>query len=67
MEKRDRGDDPANADWHWAVVEPDGKIGMSGSGRRDQETSLCAECHTKARVNDCVFGRGTEMKVTPIK
>ena len=67
MEKRARGYDAANADWHWAVIEPDGKIGMSGSGRRDQDTALCAECHVKARVNDFVFGRGTEMKVTPIK
>jgi hypothetical protein len=67
MEKRARGYDAPNADWRWAVIEPDGKIGMSGSGRRDQDTALCAECHVKARVNDFVFGRGTEMKVTPIK
>jgi hypothetical protein len=67
MEKRAHGYDAANGDWHWAVVEPDGKLGMSGSGRRDEETSLCAECHAKARVNDFVFGRGTAMKVTPVK
>ena len=67
MEKRARGYDAAHADWHWAVIEPDSAVGMSGSGRRDQETALCAECHVKARVNDFVFGRGTEMKVTQIK
>jgi hypothetical protein len=66
MEKRARGYDTANADWHWTVIEPDGKVGMSGSGRRDLETFVCAECHAKARANDLVFGRGTEMKVTPV-
>jgi hypothetical protein len=67
MEKRARGYDPANADWHWAVVEPDGKVTMSGAGRPQLETALCAECHARARTNDFVFGRGTDMKVRPIQ
>lgn len=67
MEKRARGYDPANADWHWAVVEADGRVSMTGTGRREHETFLCADCHAKAKVNDYLFGRGTTLKVTPVK
>ena len=66
MEKRARGYDPAGGDWHWAVVEADGKVSMSGTGRREHETFLCADCHAKAKVNDYLFGRGTTLKVTPV-
>lgn len=67
MEKRARGYDAANGDWHWAVIEADGKVSMSGSGRRELETFVCADCHARARANDLVFGTETEMKLTPGK
>jgi hypothetical protein len=66
MEKRGRGYNAPYADWHWAVVEPDGKVSMSGKGANSEETFVCAECHVRARVNDFMYGRGTEMKVAPI-
>lgn len=67
MEKRRRGYDTANNDWHYAVVNPDGKVAMSGSGKDGSPTQFCAACHESAKVNDYVFGNGTTMKVTPVK
>lgn len=66
MEKRGKGYDPANDDWHYAVVNPDGTVAMSGSGREGHATQFCAGCHESAKVNDYVFGKGTVMKVKPV-
>jgi len=65
MEKRKKGYDPANSDWHYAVVNPDGTVAMSGSGKAGSSTQFCAGCHMSAKVNDFVFGNGTIMKVKP--
>jgi len=67
MEKRKKGYDPANNDWHYAIINPDGTVAMSGSGKAGSSTQFCAGCHLSAKVNDYVFGNGTIMKVTPIK
>jgi len=67
MEKRKKGYDAANNDWHYAVVNPDGTVAMSGSGKDGSPTQFCAACHESAKVNDFVFGNGTIMKVTPVK
>ncbi|MBI4607789.1 MAG: cytochrome P460 family protein [Candidatus Rokubacteria bacterium] len=67
MEKRRKGYDAANNDWHYALVNPDGEVAMSGSGKDGSPTQFCAACHESAKVNDYVFGNGTTLKVTPIK
>ena len=63
MEKRRRGYDPQRGDWHYAMVNPDGRVAMSGSGDPAFQTHLCAECHDSSKVNDYVFGTKTRMKV----
>jgi hypothetical protein len=65
MEKRKQGYDPDHADWHYAVVAPDGSVSMSGSGKEGSPTAFCAACHQQAKANDYVFGNGTTMKVKP--
>ena len=40
MEKRRKGYDPAHNDWHYAMVNPDGTVGMSGTGQPDSATGL---------------------------
>lgn len=67
MEKRKKGYDPANADWHYAVVAPDGRVAMTGSGKAGSPTQFCAACHQSAKANDYVFGNGTTMKVKPVQ
>lgn len=67
MEKRKKGYDAANSDWHYAIVNPDGTVAMSGSGKKGSATEFCAACHRAAKVNDYVFGNGTVMKVKPVK
>ncbi|HXG04072.1 MAG TPA: cytochrome P460 family protein, partial [Candidatus Binatia bacterium] len=67
MEKRKKGYDAANADWHYAVVAPDGGIAMTGSGKAGSPTQFCAACHQAAKANDYVFGTGTTMKVKPVQ
>lgn len=66
MEKRKKGYDVANGDWHYATVGPDGAVTMSGSGKEGSPTQFCAACHQAAKVNDYVFGVGTTMKVKPV-
>ncbi len=66
MEKRARGYDAANGDWHWAVVLPDGAVAMTGNGKAGSPTQFCGACHQQAKVNDYVFGNGTTMKVKPV-
>jgi hypothetical protein len=65
MEKRGRGCDADHADWHWAVLDPDGTVPMTGSGKEASPTHFCAACHGAAKANDYVFGNGTTMKVKP--
>lgn len=65
MEKRKNGYDPDHADWHYAVVDPDGSVSLSGSGKQGSPTAFCAACHQQAKANDYVFGNGTTMKVKP--
>jgi hypothetical protein len=66
MEKRAKGYDGANGDWHYAVVMPDGAVAMTGSGKAGSPTQFCGACHQAAKVNDYVFGNGTTMKVKPV-
>jgi hypothetical protein len=66
MEKRKKGYDAANGDWHYAIVAPDGTVQMAGSGKADHPTNFCAVCHQQAKANDYVFGNGTTMKVKPV-
>jgi len=67
MEKRKKGYDTANSDWQYAIVNLDGSVAMSGSGKKGSSTEFCAACHRAAKVNDYVFGNGTVMKVKPVK
>ncbi len=67
MEKRRKGYDAGNGDWHYAVVMPDGAVAMTGSGKAGSPTQYCGACHQMAKANDYVFGNGTIMKVTPVK
>jgi Cytochrome P460 len=66
MEKRAKGYDSANGDWHYAVVMPDGAVAMTGNGKAGSSTQFCGACHQQAKVNDYVFGNGTTMKVKPV-
>jgi len=66
MEKRKNGYDRAHGDWHYAIVDPDGTVTMTGSGMEQSPTAFCAACHQQAKANDYVFGRGTTMKVKPV-
>ncbi|MBI3637790.1 MAG: cytochrome P460 family protein [Candidatus Rokubacteria bacterium] len=66
MEKRAKGYDSANGDWHYAVVMPDGAVAVTGDGRAGSPTQLCGACHQAAKANDYVFGSGTTMKVKPV-
>ena len=65
MEKRAKGYDAQNADWHYAMVDPSGAVTMSGNGKQGSPTQFCAACHQSAKANDYVFGNGTVMKVKP--
>lgn len=65
MEKRGKGYDRANGDWHYAIVDPAGTVTMAGSGAQKSPTQFCAACHQQAKANDYVFGNGTTMKVKP--
>ena len=66
MEKRAKGHDPANGDWHYAVVMPDGAVAMTGNGKAGSPTQFCGACHQAAKGNDYVFGNGTTVKVKPV-
>ena len=63
MEKRKKGYDAANGDWHYAMLDPAGAVQMSGNGETGAATNFCAACHQSAKANDYVFGNGTTMKV----
>ncbi|MGQ0544485.1 MAG: cytochrome P460 family protein [Betaproteobacteria bacterium] len=65
MEKRKKGYDAANGDWHYAVLDPKGAVQMTGSGKAGASTQFCSQCHQAAKANDYVFGNGTTMKVKP--
>lgn len=65
MEKRKKGYDAANGDWHYAVLGADGAVQMTGSGEAGSPTQFCAACHRSAKANDYVFGNATTMKVQP--
>jgi hypothetical protein len=67
MEKRKKGYDSPNADWHDAVLGPDGSVQMTGDGKAGASTQFCPQCHRSAKANDYVFGNGTTMKVQPVK
>jgi hypothetical protein len=66
MEKRAKGYDAANGDWHYAVVMPGGAVAMAGDGKAGSPTQFCGACHRAAKVNDYVFGNGTTMKVEKV-
>ena len=66
MEKRAKGYDSTNGDWHYAVVMPEGAVAMTGNGKAGSPTQFCGACHQSAKVNDYVFGNGTTMKVKPV-
>ncbi len=44
-----QGFDPANNDWFWANMTPEGQIMAEG------KVAACAACHGGARANDFVF------------
>ncbi len=41
--------DPANADWFWANITPEGQVNAEG------QVAGCLSCHSSARDNDFVF------------
>jgi hypothetical protein len=65
MEKRGEGYDRAHENWHYAVVNPNGAVSLSGSGHDRSPTQFCSACHAMAKANDYVFGNGTIMRVKP--
>jgi len=65
MEKRGEGYDRAHENWHYAVVNPNGAVSLSGSGHERSPTQFCSACHAMAKANDYVFGNGTIMRVKP--
>ena len=40
MEKRKNGYDRAHGDWHYAIVDPDGTVTMTGSGMEQSPTAF---------------------------
>src|SRR5262245_28220200 len=65
MEKRGEGYDRTHENWHYAVVNPNGAVSLSGSGHERSPTRFCSACHAMAKANDYVFGNGTMMSVRP--
>jgi hypothetical protein len=57
MEKMPAGYDPANGDWRYLVIAPDGGvIGVSAADGPDPRMSQCAACHAAApRGQDRLF------------
>ena len=41
MEKRTEGYDPADGDWHYAVVMTDGAVAMTGNGKAGSPAQFC--------------------------
>lgn len=66
MEKRAPGFDPANGDWLYMSVAPDGRLlGVSG-GLRAENVAFCAECHARApAANDHLFFMPREVRRPP--
>jgi hypothetical protein len=50
MMKKIKGYDPANGDWFYAMMAPDGAPRLKG------KVSLCISCHSGAKGKDYVFG-----------
>jgi hypothetical protein len=49
MEKMPPGSDPANGDWRYLVIAPDGALaGVSGDANADPRMRQCAACHNAA-------------------
>lgn len=48
MEKMAPGFDPANGDWRYAMVGPDGVVKGVGPASGADEVSFCAACHNRA-------------------